>query len=250
MAWEIAPSKTFGVLTPAATRMHSRVADGVSLPPNVPKTTRVLRSTTSNLTNHDPSMESAEDPPLEEKHNWLRRLPEGFYRGHSSVHWQMTIQDRAQGWLKPGFHARFREVLLHTLARHDLVCPIYCLMPDHMHLLWMGTSSDADQKLAAKFFREHVNALLHRSLNGIRFQKQAYDHVLRQSEQGADAVREMAWYIQQNPVRAGLEVEESDWPYLGCMVPGYPTFHPLQEKYWKRFWKIRAVMIEQKRSDL
>lgn len=226
MAWEIAPSKTFGVLTPAATRMHSRVADGVSLPPNVPKTTRVLRSTTSNLTNHDPSMESAEDPPLEEKHNWLRRLPEGFYRGHSSVHWQMTIQDRAQGWLKPGFHARFREVLLHTLARHDLVCPIYCLMPDHMHLLWMGTSSDADQKLAAKFFREHVNALLHRSLNGIRFQKQAYDHVLRQSEQGADAVREMAWYIQQNPVRAGLEVEESDWPYLGCMVPGYPTFHP------------------------
>lgn len=37
MAWEIAPSKTFGVLTPAATRKLSRVADGVSLPLNVPK---------------------------------------------------------------------------------------------------------------------------------------------------------------------------------------------------------------------
>jgi hypothetical protein len=60
----------------------------------------------------------------------------------------------------------------------------------------------------------------------------------------------MAWYIQQNPVRAGLVLEESDWPYLGCMVPGYPTFHPLQEKYWERFWKIRAAMIEQKRSEV
>jgi putative transposase len=201
-------------------------------------------------TNHDPYMESKDDPPLEQKHDWLRRLPTGFYRGIGAVHWQMTIQDRAQGWLRPEFHARFREVLLHTMARHDLVCPIYCLMPDHMHLVWMGVSHDSDQKLAAKFFREHVNALLHRSLNGIRFQKQAYDHVLRQSEQGADAVREMAWYIQQNPVRAGLVVGASEWPYLSCMVPGYPTFHPLQEKYWERFWKIRAAMTEQKRGDL
>jgi len=161
----------------------------------------------------------------------------------------MTIQDRAQGWLKPGFHARFREILLHTMARHDLVCPIYCLMPDHLHLLWMGISSDTYQKRAAKFFREQINPLLGRSLSGARFQKQAYDHVLRQSERGADAVREMAWYIQQNPVRAGLVTEASEWPYLGAMLPGYPTLHPLQEKYWERFWKIRSAMIERNRGD-
>ena len=62
-------------------------------------------------------------------------------------------------------------------------------------------------------------------------------------------MREMACYIQQNPVRAGLVAEASEWPYLGAMLPGYPTLHPLQEKYWERFWKIRAVMIERKRGN-
>jgi len=194
-------------------------------------------------------MEPSDEPPLEKTHDWLRRLPTGFYRGFSAVHWQMTVQDRVEGWLKPGFHARFREILLHTMARHDLICPIYCLMPDHMHLLWMGVSNDSDQKQAAKFFREHLNPLLARSVPGTRFQKQAYDHVLRQSERGPDAVREMAWYIQQNAVRAELVTAASEWPFLGSMLPGYPTLHPLHEKFWERFWKIRTVMIERTRGD-
>jgi len=194
-------------------------------------------------------MESMPPNSDDESHDWLRRLPDGFYRGFSSVHWQMTIENRATGWLKPGFHARFREALLHTMARFDLICPIYCLMPDHMHLLWTGISEAAEQKKATKFFREHVNPLLDRSLKGTRFQKQSYDHVLRQHEKGADAVREMAWYIQQNPVRAGLVREAAEWPYLGCMVAGYPTLHPVQEKYWERFWKVRSTMIQRKHGD-
>ncbi|MBK8040363.1 MAG: hypothetical protein IPK22_25005 [Verrucomicrobiaceae bacterium] len=178
------------------------------------------------------------------KHDWLRRLPDGFYRGSSTVHWQMTIQDRVTGWLKPGFHPRFRELLLHTLARFDLVCPIYCLMPDHLHLLWMGVAETAEQKKAAKFFREQMNALLDRCQPGTRFQTQAYDHVLRQHEKAADAVREMAHYIEQNPVRAGLVKHPRQWPYLGCLVTGYPKLHPLEENYWDKFWRIRAAMIE------
>jgi REP element-mobilizing transposase RayT len=181
---------------------------------------------------------------LDSKHDWLRRLPDGFYRGFSTVHWQMTIQDRVTGWLKPGFHPRFRELLLHTLARFDLVCPIYCLMPDHLHLLWMGVAETAEQKKAAKFFREQVNALLDRCQPGTRFQAQAYDHVLRQHEKGADAVREMAHYIEQNPVRAGLVKHPRQWPYLGCMVTGYPKLHPLDEGYWEKFWRLRAAMME------
>lgn len=194
-------------------------------------------------------MESEAELPNEQRHDWLRRLSAGFYRGLSAVHWQMTIQDRARGWLKPGFHARFREVLLHTMARFDLVCSIYCLMPDHMHLLWMGISDASDQKKAAKFFREHVNHLLDRSRKDTRFQKQAYDHVLRQSEKGADAVREMAWYIQQNSVRAGLVKEATEWPHLGCMIAGYPTLHPLDVGYWEKFWRIRAALVEARRSS-
>jgi putative transposase len=189
------------------------------------------------------------EPNHEDEHDWLRRLPAGYYLGYTTVHWQMTVENRSTGWLRPGFHSRFRELLLHTMARFELHCPIYCLMPDHMHLIWMGISQASDSKKAAKFFREHVNHLLDRSQQGTRFQKQAYDHVLRQSEKGADAVREMACYIQQNSVRAGLVKDEADWPYLGCMLVGYPTLHPLQEGYWEKFWKIRAALLEKHRSS-
>lgn len=194
-------------------------------------------------------MDESENQPPPPHPDWLPRLAEGFYRGFSSVHWQMTLDRRVTGWLKPGFHARFRELLLHTMARYHLLCPAYCLMPDHMHLLWMGVAEAADQRKAARFFRTHVNALLERSLPGARFQKQAYDHVLRQHERGADAVREMAWYVLQNPVRAGLVKHADEWPQLGAMLPGYPTLHPLEDGYWDTFWKIRAAKIEQGRSS-
>lgn len=61
-------------------------------------------------------MESDAELPNKPSHDWLRRLPEGFYQGLTSVHWQMTMEDRTEGWLKPGFHARFRELLLHTMC--------------------------------------------------------------------------------------------------------------------------------------
>jgi|JI6StandDraft_1071083.scaffolds.fasta_scaffold00973_17 putative transposase len=189
-------------------------------------------------------MSEENEQPQPDHPDWLPRLADGFYRGFSSVHWQMTIDQRKTGWLTPGFHARFRELLLHTMARYHLLCPVYCLMPDHMHLLWIGVTETSDQRKAARFFRRHVNELLDRVLPGTRFQKQAYDHVLRQHEKGGDAVREMAWYILQNPVRAGLVKRTEEWRYLNSMLPGYPTLHPLEEGYWDTFWKIRAARIE------
>jgi hypothetical protein len=57
------------------------------------------------------------------RHDYLRRLPDGFYRGRAMVYWTMTIQGRRCGWLTGELHLEFREVLLHTLARFRLYAP-------------------------------------------------------------------------------------------------------------------------------
>ncbi len=44
-----------------------------------------------------------------------------------------------------GFHAAFRELVLHAAALEDLFCPAYCLMLDHLHLIWMGMRRESDQ---------------------------------------------------------------------------------------------------------
>ena len=156
----------------------------------------------------------------------LKRLPRPYYQGRAWVHWSMTIENRAKGWLDPLHHARLREAMLHTLTRYRLACPVYCLMPDHGHFLWGGLAEGSDQIPAAKFFRQEWNRLLgeaprspvdapvdapvetpfgrpYSSLRDserpkdaateasasaatFKLQHQPYDHVLRENERGSD----------------------------------------------------------------
>jgi len=90
----------------------------------------------------------------------MRRLLPQYYRGYAFVHWNMTMQDRTTDWLTPAFHLRFREIQLHSLSRYGLLCLCYCLMPDHLHLLWAGLSPDSDQDKAAMFFKKYLNRAL------------------------------------------------------------------------------------------
>ena len=150
----------------------------------------------------------------------------------------MPIALRSTGWLNEVFHAQFREMLLHTAAREGLLCPTYCLMPDHIHLLWMGLRRDTDQRNGMKFLREHLGPLL----KPRRFQHQAHDHVLRDEERKQGAFAKVCFYILANPVRAGLSRETDTWPFCGAIFPGYPTLHPLRDDFWPLFWKLYAAM--------
>ncbi|HQZ68902.1 MAG TPA: hypothetical protein PLY87_27630 [Planctomycetaceae bacterium] len=75
----------------------------------------------------------------------LRRLDAVAYRGHAVVHWTMTILDRKTGWLDARLLYRFRELLTHSLFRYGIACPMFCLMPNHIPMLWMGIRETSDQ---------------------------------------------------------------------------------------------------------
>lgn len=168
------------------------------------------------------------------RHFYLPRLAKEFYQGNAVIHWTMPISQRSTGWLNDTFHFQFREIMLHAASREKLLCPAYCLMPDHIHLLWMGLHRNSNQRNGIKFLREHLG----KCLRPQKFQAQAHDHVLREEERKRDALSKICFYILANPVRAKLGTEEQRWPYCGAIVPGYPTLHPLNENFWPLFWKI------------
>lgn len=172
----------------------------------------------------------------------LPRLPREYYQGDAVVHWNLPIALRATGWLTDAFHARFREVMLHAAAREGLCCPAYCLMPDHVHLLWMGLRRDTDQRNGMKFLREHLGP----ALRPHRFQHLPYDHVLREHERRRNAFARVCHYILENPFRAGLRQRGQAWPHCGACIPGYPTLHPAQSEFWPRFWRI---FLSQRAAD-
>jgi hypothetical protein len=168
----------------------------------------------------------------------LRRLSREYYQGDAIVHWTINVLDRRVGWLSGLFLYRFRELLTHTLFRYGLVCPVYCLMPDHMHLVWMGITQGSDQLNAMKHFRPRCDESLKRI--GYSLQDQAYDHVLKEEECRQNEFRNLIEYIARNPERADL-VECDDYrkyAYTGVLVPGYPELRIFDVDFWNRFDKI------------
>ena len=170
---------------------------------------------------------------------YLPRLASGFYRGLSSVHWTLTIENRATGWLTESFHHRWQLSLLHACARYSLLCPAYVLMPDHMHLIWLGCRADSDQRSATEFFRKHLRP----ALLPAQWQKQPYDHVLDPEERTHEAFVWIANYVLENPVRAQLVARYPDYPYVGSCVPGYPDLDIRAPDYWERFWRVHNYLL-------
>jgi REP element-mobilizing transposase RayT len=165
----------------------------------------------------------------------LPRLDEAHYIGPAYVFWTHVVKDRATGWLNTSFHSHFREVLLHTLSRYHIGCPIYMLMPDHIHLIWIGAHTASNQLLANRFLRRYLQLPL---------QKQAYDHIIRENERTGSQFPDICNYIRQNPARANLISTAGDWPYQAAMIPGYPCLSTdTIETFWKCFHAYQQSLI-------
>jgi len=178
-------------------------------------------------------------PPRPPMHHLPRLEPEA-YRGFAAVFWTITLERRATGWLDGDFHHHWRELLFHTAAREGLACPAYVLMPDHLHLVWLGLRRETDQLRAMRFLRKQLaRELAGRGQPGqFELQKQSHDRVLRERDRLPSAFARACGYVLDNPRRGGLVEHPQDWPHLGAVVPGYPFLHPLAEPFWADFWKI------------
>jgi len=176
------------------------------------------------------------------RNDQLPRLEREYYRGQSYVHWTLTIQDRRTGWLIPTFYYKFRELLTHATFRYSITCPIFCLMPDHMHLLWIGIDDRTDQLNAMKHFRKSVGLPLRKL--GFEFQHQPYDDVLRDDERKESSVENLVEYIARNPERKGLVPVDGfrDYKFTACLIPGYPELELWQDDYWPRFWRTYSFL--------
>jgi REP element-mobilizing transposase RayT len=172
---------------------------------------------------------------------YLPRLPREYYAGRAFIHWTLTIEGCAQGWLTSKFREQWNFVLLHACARFDLAVPAYVLMPDHTHLLMVGLDDEADHLTAIEFLRRHLAP----ALEPAGWQKQAHDHVLKEFERKEGAFQTIAQYVLENPVRGGLASDWREYPYVGCCVAGYPNLNLASDGYWPLFWRIYYKRVTQ-----
>jgi REP element-mobilizing transposase RayT len=106
--------------------------------------------------------------------------------------------------------SRFRN----TAKAESFEILAYCLMPDHGHWLIEGTSETANFLRFAKLAKQRSGAA-HARKSGTRLWQEGYwERVLRPEED----LKEIAGYIVNNPVRAGLVATASEYPYSGSDI--------------------------------
>ena len=97
----------------------------------------------------------------------------------------------------------------------DMEITAYCFMPDHVHLIVEAKEETSDLKrfiARAKQLSGYVYSQTHQRRR--LWQRYGFEHVLRDDESTQRSVR----YVLENPVRAGLVRDPSEYPFIGSSV--------------------------------
>ena len=70
--------------------------------------------------------------------------------------------------------------------------------------------------------------------------------MLKVEERASEAFETVVEYIARNPERSELVKLDcfKEYPFTGCLVPGYPELRLWQADFWERFWRIYAYLRE------
>ncbi len=145
------------------------------------------------------------------------RLPKEAYRGEVLVSVTIGVKNRAPLFTDPVVVAAFVHILEGVVQRGGCAVPVYCFMPDHLHLLLWGREPAADLWRVIADFKQRAGYWLYRNRPSFSLQKDYYDHIIRKSEDLLAHIR----YILDNPVRKGLVTNWEDYPFqgtLGCSL--------------------------------
>jgi putative transposase len=160
-------------------------------------------------------MRTNHEYPTEKNH----RLPREFYQGEVTTAFTLCVADKKPIFQDPAVVHDFVKILITTLENSNCIAPVYCFMPDHLHIILTGTQHYADLWKTIVSFKQKTGYWLSRNTSTARWQKDFYDHVIRSEKTIATQVR----YILDNPVRKGIASSWQEYPHkgsIGCSLDG------------------------------
>ncbi len=143
-----------------------------------------------------------------------RRIEGYDYTGAQRYFLTICTHDRAPHFLCDDPVDLVMRQFLQSAAAEGFAILVYCLMPDHMHLLVEGVSGGADLITFTKDAKQRSAWLFKRRFRQRLWQEGYWEHVLRDSERIEDIIE----YIVNNPLRKGLVERPEDYPYWGSSV--------------------------------
>lgn len=143
----------------------------------------------------------------EERH----RLPIESYQGQIETFFTADSRDGKAIFDGDEIVAGCIDRLTRAIAKYSCIVPIYCFMPNHVHLVIQGSESDSNTWKAMCLFKQLTGYWFSRRWPEHKWQKDFHDTIIEDDHNGV--IR----YILDNPVKAGLCTEWSEWPYTGSI---------------------------------
>jgi putative transposase len=141
----------------------------------------------------------------------IRLSNSAYQQGHA---FSITIAtDGRYPWfrLHRRLSAKLVELLLDCAKTRKTVLYAWCIVPDHIHMLL----EDKDVVGFVRLLKGRLMPEARRLEPGrVLWQRSFYDHALREVESLPDIAR----YIWQNPVRAGIIDSACSYPWSGSLV--------------------------------
>jgi len=113
------------------------------------------------------------------------------------------------------------DIFKQTKIRHPFKEVAYCLLPDHVHLIWQMPENDADysirisiikRKFAIKYIEQYGNFAfqknpLSKRKDALIWQRRFWEHTIRDEED----LNHHIDYVHYNPIKHGLVERLIDW---------------------------------------
>jgi len=141
------------------------------------------------------------------------RLSREHYRGDVNVVFTVCVARKVELFTDNEVVFVFVALLTKSVKKYGCIVPVYCFMPDHIHLLVSGQSESSDAWAAVVLFKQETGFWLGKHRPEIRWQKDFFDHIIRREEDLGAQVR----YIAGNPVRKGLVRDWREYPFTGAV---------------------------------
>jgi REP element-mobilizing transposase RayT len=142
------------------------------------------------------------------------RLALETYRGEVTASFTACVAGKQDLFVSSDIVGIFRQALWRASDRYQCEVLIYCFMPDHLHVALHGRTPSSDLWKAMTLFKQVTGHWLARHLPRVQWQKDFFDHILREED---ELVRQLR-YIADNPVRRGLVTEWHAYPFTGSEV--------------------------------
>ena len=143
-----------------------------------------------------------------------KRLRGISYVGPAAYFVTTVTLNRTKAFSELEFGRFAAQALIEIAGREDFALSAYCLMPDHGHLLLSATSERSDLRRMVSSWKQGTGFAWSRIHSQRLWQHGYWERVLRDGENTLSTAR----YVIENPVRAGLVREPSDYPLVGSTL--------------------------------